>query len=133
MFLLKRAFTNAGVPARLHFVSDGQEAIDYLGGQGQFSNRSEHPLPDLLILDLKMPRLNGFDVLTWVRQKPGLRRLLVTVLTSSNQPQDINKAYDLGANSYLVKPHNNSQLSELANRVQRYWLEMNECPASLAA
>jgi CheY-like chemotaxis protein len=131
VFLLRRAFDHARVPARLHFVRDGQEAIDYLGGQAQFADRSEHPMPDLLILDLKMPRLNGFDVLSWVRKTPGLRRLLVTVLTSSDQPQDINRAYDLGANSYLVKPHSNTQLSEMANRVHRYWLEINECPVSL--
>src|SRR6185436_18985237 len=86
-FLLQRAFAASGVPAVLHFVRDGQEAIDYLGGEANYANREAHPLPDLLLLDLKMPRLNGFDVLAWLRQQPGLRRLPVTVLTSSDQPQ----------------------------------------------
>jgi CheY-like chemotaxis protein len=131
VFLLQRAFAAAQVPATLHVVRDGQEAIDYLEGQAAFSDRSTHPLPDLMLLDLKMPRLNGFDVLGWLRQKPGLKRLLVTVLTSSDHPQDVNQAYDLGANSYLVKPHGTSDLAELVRRVQGYWLESNRCAATL--
>jgi CheY-like chemotaxis protein len=132
VFLLQRAFAAAEVPATLHVVRDGQEAIDYLEGQDGFSDRSTYPLPDLILLDLKMPRMNGFDVLGWLRQKPGLKRLLVTVLTSSDQPKDINRAYDLGANSYLVKPHGSNDLTELVKRVQRYWLESNRCAAALA-
>ena len=131
VFLLQRAFTLSEVPAALHFVRDGQEAIDYLGGKAAFADRKTHPLPDLLLLDLKMPRLNGFDVLEWLRQQPGLKRLLVTILTSSDQPQDINRAYDLGANSYLLKPHNSQELSDLVSRVQQYWLEINQCPVKL--
>jgi len=131
VFLLERAFASAGVPASLHFVRDGQEAIDYLGGEAAYSDRTQHPLPDLLLLDLKMPRLNGFDVLEWLRQQPGLKRLPVTVLTSSDQPQDVNRAYDLGANSYLLKPHSSHDLSDLVKRVQKYWLEVNLHPNAL--
>ena len=132
-FLLQRAFAAAQVPATLYFVGDGQEAIDYLGGTGAYSDRKTYPLPDLMLLDLKMPKLNGFDVLTWIRQQPGLKRLPVTVLTSSDQPQDINRAYDLGANSYLLKPHGSQELSDLVGRVQKYWLELNQCPLELVA
>src|SRR2546427_3822951 len=132
IFLLQRAFTLSGVPAGLYFVRDGQEAIDYLGGTATYTDRNEFPLPDLLLLDLKMPRLNGFDVLAWLRQQPVLKRLLVTILTSSDQPQDINRAYDLGANSYLLKPHNSQELSDLVSRVRQYWLEVNQCPVELA-
>src|ERR1043166_8521303 len=132
IFLLQRAFAAAQVPASLHFVRDGQEAIDYLEGEASFADRTTYPLPDLMLLDLKMPRLNGFDVLNWLRQKPGLKRLLVTVLTSSDQPTDINRAYDLGANSYLVKPHIMNELAELVIRVSKYWLEANRHPVSLA-
>src|SRR5437660_8409386 len=121
VFLLKRAFTLAQVPATLHFVRDGQEAIDYLEGDAEFQDRTEYPLPDLMLLDLKMPRLNGFDVLTWLRRQPGLKRLLVTILTSSDQAQDIDRAYNLGANSYLLKPHSSQQLADLVERVRRYW------------
>jgi CheY-like chemotaxis protein len=133
VFLLERAFAAAQVPASLYFVRDGQEAIDYLEGESAFADRTLYPLPDLMLLDLKMPRLNGFDVLAWLRQQPGLKRLLVTVLTSSDQPQDINRAYDLGANSYLLKPHNSNELSELVKRVQKYWFESNQRPAILEA
>lgn len=130
-FLLERAFANANVAATLHFVRDGQEAIDYLAGEAGFSDRNTHPLPDLFLLDLKMPRLNGFDVLTWVRSKPGLRRLLVAIFSSSDQPRDVNRAYDLGANSYLIKPHSTSDLADLVERLRNYWLEANRCPYSL--
>ncbi len=133
VFFLKRAFQMAGVPASLQFVRDGQEAIDYLDGENRFADRNTYPLPDLMLLDLKMPRLDGFDVLNWLRQQPGLKRLLVTVLTSSDHPQDINRAYDLGANSYLLKPHNAEHLSELVKQVERYWLEVNRCPPTILA
>src|SRR5689334_20571018 len=132
VFLLQRAFAAAEVPATLHIVRDGQEAIDYLEGEANYADRQAHPLPDLLLLDLKMPKLNGFDVLSWLRRQPGLKRLLVTVLTSSDQPQDINRAYDLGANSYLLKPHSSENLSELVKHVQKYWLELNRCPVRAA-
>jgi len=131
VFFLQRAFAAANVPANLHFVRDGQEAIDYLGGDARFADRTTYPLPDLMLLDLKMPRMNGFDVLEWLRIQPGLKRLLVTVLTSSDQPQDINRAYDLGANSYLLKPHSTNDLAEVVKRLQRYWLELNRNPVLL--
>ena len=133
VFLLQRAFAAADVQARLSFVRDGQEAVDYLEGEAAYSDRQTYPLPDLLLLDLKMPRMNGFDVLAWLRQQPGLKRLPVTVLTSSDQPQDVNRAYDLGANSYLLKPQDSQALSELVERVKQYWLELNHRPAVLAA
>jgi CheY-like chemotaxis protein len=130
VFLLQRAFAAASVPASLHFVRDGQEAIDYLTGEADYSDRATYPLPDLMLLDLKMPRLNGFDVLEWLRKQPGLKRMLVTILTSSDQARDIDRAYDLGANSYLLKPHGSQELNELVERVQRYWLELNLRPAT---
>src|SRR5262245_57504279 len=104
VLLLRRAFTKAGVEAPVTFVRDGQEALDYFQRQHGFSDERVHPMPTLLVLDLKMPRLDGFDVLKWLRQQPGLRRLLVVVLTSSSEASDVNRAYDLGANSYLRKP-----------------------------
>ena len=132
VFLLQRAFSLAGTPIALHFVRDGQEVIDYLCGESQYADRKSFPLPDLLLLDLKMPRMNGFDVLQWLRDQPGLKRLLVTVFTSSDQPQDVNRAYDLGANSYLLKPHNSEFLCEVVKQVEKYWLELNLSPVVLA-
>src|ERR1051325_1772689 len=93
VFLLQRAFQKAGIDAPLVFVKDGEEAINYLAGTNQFADRTTHPLPGLFLLDLKMPKLNGFDVLEWLQKQSGLRRLLVTVFTSSAAPKDVNRAY----------------------------------------
>jgi CheY-like chemotaxis protein len=131
-FFLQRAFGKTWMPVGLKFVRDGQEAIDYLRGEPPFGDRLAHPLPQLLLLDLKMPRLNGFEVLHWLKTQPGLKRLLVIVFSSSAETGDINRAYDLGANSYLVKPHATEQLLELVNRVEQYWLEANQNPNFLA-
>jgi len=127
-FFLQRAFAKTGVMVGLRFVRDGQEAIDYLRGEPPFADRAVHPLPALLLLDLKMPRLNGFEVLHWLKTQPLLKRLLVIVFSSSAEEGDINRAYDLGANSYLVKPHATEQLIDLVNRVEKYWLEANQNP-----
>ena len=132
-FFLQRAFAKAGVSVGLKFVRDGQEAIDYLRGEPPFTDRGTHPMPQLLLLDLKMPRLNGFEVLSWLKTQPGLKRLLAIVFSSSAEAGDINRAYDLGANSYLVKPHATEQLLELVNRVEKYWLEANQNPNFQAA
>src|ERR1043166_8865305 len=102
--ILKLAFEKAQVNVPLHFVSNGEEVIEYLKGEGRFSNRDEYPLPKVLLLDLKMPVLSGFEVLEWLRLQPSLRRLLVVVFSSSDLPEDVNRAFELGANSYVVKP-----------------------------
>src|SRR5262245_8374290 len=111
-FLLERAFARAGIKATIQLARDGQEAVDYLRGSKPSTDRQAQPLPVLVLLDLKMPRLDGFDVLEWLRQQPGLRRLSVVVFSSSNEPRDINRAYDLGANSYAVKPVDPASLVE---------------------
>src|SRR5205807_5891563 len=105
-----------------------EEAIEYLKGEGKFADRQEHPLPSLLLLDLNMPLRNGFEVLEWLRLQPGLRRLLVIVFTSSQLPEDVNRAFELGANSYLVKPHDFKKLEETARYLEEYWLKLNRCP-----
>ena len=132
-FFLKRAFSKVGVRTALHFVRDGQEVLDYLLGEGQFADRHAHPRPDLLLLDLKMPRMDGFQVLDVVRQRPGIKRLPVVIFSSSAQEQDINRAYDLGANSYLVKPHAMEDLAKIVERLEKYWFEVNRHPDYLAA
>jgi CheY-like chemotaxis protein len=132
-FFLERTFSKMGVPVVLHFVRDGQEVVDYLRGELSFADRRVHPLPDLLLLDLKMPRLDGFDVLKWLRQQPVLKRLPVVIFTSSGQADDINRAYDLGANSYLVKPHAMDDLAGLVERFKQYWVEANRIPCQTAA
>ena len=133
VFLLKRAFIKAGINVPMHIVNDGQEAVDYLTGQEPYANRKEYPLPTLLLLDLKMPRLSGFDVIRWVREHKGLRRLPILVLSSSGLGKDVNRAYDLGANSYLLKPSRFEDLEVLAEDVERYWCQRNRGPESLDA
>jgi CheY-like chemotaxis protein len=128
VLLLKRTFAKVAIPIRLHFVRDGQEAVDYLSGAAGFEDREQHPLPSLFLSDLKMPRLDGFQVLDWLRRQPGLRRIPMIILSSSSEPRDVNRAYDLGANSYLVKPHSAERLSELVQQLRIYWLESNCFP-----
>ena len=128
VLLIQRAFQRTHVANPLQVVRDGEEALAYLSGQGAFADRERHPLPVLMLMDLKMPRKSGLEVLEWVRQQPGLKRLPITVLTSSNQSPDINRAYELGANSYLVKPAGFDSLLELVKNLDMYWLILNEKP-----
>jgi len=132
-FFLQRAFSKMGVPVSLHFVRDGQEVIDYLRGEPPFADRQAYPLPSLLLLDMKMPRLNGFDVLDWLKRTAPVKRLPVVVFSSSEEAKDVNQAYDLGANSYLVKPHATEDLLALVERLKKYWLEANKTPEVKAA
>jgi len=127
-FILKRAFERAGMEVPIQFVKDGQELIDYLSGTHGFANRKDHPMPRVVLLDLKMPKLNGFDVLRWLQQQPELRRLIVTVLSSSDESADVNLAYDLGANSYVVKPGSLSGYTNIVEKLRDYWLEVNRPP-----
>lgn len=120
-FFLQRAFSRAGIPVTLHFVTDGQEAIDYIAGQGRFADRVAHPMPDLLLLDLKMPRLDGFDVLNWLRRQPELKHLEAVIFSGSDEAHDINRAYGLGATAYLVKPHSVEELNTLVGRLKKQW------------
>lgn len=131
VFLTRVAFKRAGVSSLLREVHNGEEAIAYLLGENAYSNREEFPLPTLMLLDIKMPQKNGFDVLTWVRSQPGIKRLFIVVLTASTREDDIEMAFDLGANSFLVKP---STLTELTNMIQCLdaWRELNQFPSLIA-
>src|SRR5688572_14379196 len=96
VMMFQRAIRDYNLGSVVHVVSDGEQAIEYLKGEGKYANRAEYPLPTLFLLDLKMPRMNGFDVLEWVREEPALRGLLIVVLTTSDRISDINRAYQLG-------------------------------------
>jgi CheY-like chemotaxis protein len=124
--LFQHAARKAGLNLRMLTVADGEEVFAYLGGTGKYANREEFPIPDLMMLDLKMPRVSGFDVLAWVRRQENLRRLPILVLTSSNHSADIQRAYELGANSYIVKPVGFEALVALTQVVHQYWLRWNE-------
>jgi len=130
-FVLQRAFEKADIDADLRFVEDGQDAVDYLAGKGTFGDRKANPMPKLLLLDLRMPRLSGFDVLGWLKKDPTLRRLPVAVFSSSNVDRDVDRAYDLGANSYIVKPGSLSGYTEFIETLNRYWNEINRVSSDL--
>jgi CheY-like chemotaxis protein len=123
ILLMRKAFQRASVPNPVHFVRDGEEAISYLSGEGKYANRDEYPLPVLVLLDLKLPRKDGFEVLSWIRRQHGLRSLPVVVLTSSTEIRDVNRAYSLGANSFFVKELDFQGSVDLGRLLQIYWLE----------
>jgi CheY-like chemotaxis protein len=128
VFALKWAFKRAQVTNPLQVVTDGQQAVDYLSGAGEFSDRERFPLPFLLFLDLKMPYLNGFDVLAWMKQRPELESIAVIVLTSSDEARDHQKAYELGARSYLVKPPERDEITQILNSLQSLWMRHEQTP-----
>jgi CheY-like chemotaxis protein len=122
VFLLKRAFEKAGVNNPVIVARNGQEAIDYLNGSGKFTDRAAHPLPGLMFLDLKMPLVDGFDVLAWLNNRKMNRKLPVVVLTSSNQERDIKQAQQMGADDYRVKPQQFEELLRIVKEIHERWL-----------
>ena len=127
IFLLCKAFTKAEFNPSVQEVHNGEEAIAYLAGDGAYSDRAQFPLPAMMLLDLNMPRKNGFDVLTWLRAQPGLKRLTVVMMTASMRKEDVARAFDLGANSFLVKPSGMEQLVAMV-RFIRDWTQFNQFP-----
>ena len=123
VMLMNLAFSRAGIPAKLQVVGDGDEAIAALEN-GTFAGGQ----PVCVLLDVKLPRVSGLEVLAWIRNQPRLRRLPVILLTSSSQTADINRAYDLGANSFLVKPPDLDSLTQLVKTVAHYWVQTNVRP-----
>lgn len=129
VLLMRRAFKKANILNPVQVVSDGAEAVAYLRGEDRYADRNAFPLPTLALLDLKLPRRSGLEVLEWVRgQDSPVRRLPIVVFTSSNQTSDINRAYELGANSYLVKPVDFEGLVEMVKAWEKYWLVLSEKP-----
>ncbi len=126
--LIQRAFKKANLANPVQLVRDGDEAVAYLSGAPPYDDRTRFPLPVFMLLDLKLPRRSGLEVLAWVRQESLVRRLPVVVLTSSRESVDVNRAYDLGVNSYLTKPVGFEALLEMVKNVNLYWLVLNENP-----
>jgi CheY-like chemotaxis protein len=113
VLIMQSTFRKAAVPNPLQVVSDGDQAIAYLKGEAPYSNRQRYPLPVVILLDLNMPRKNGFEVLAWIRADPNLRRTTVDILTASSRTVDVERALDLGANSYIIKPSKVDALVEM--------------------
>jgi CheY-like chemotaxis protein len=122
VILFRLALKRAELPYTLAVTHDGQEAIEYLSGSPPYDDRQAHPLPGLMFLDLKMPRLTGFEVLAWLTEQPRLRQVPALVLSSSSYPDDIQKAAQLGARDYYVKPHTLGELSTILRDAAQRWL-----------
>lgn len=122
VLLLKKAFQRVALDIAVQFVTNGEEAIDYLSGTEQFHNRREYPEPDLVIMDLKMPRKGGFEVLEWFRNLQEGALIPIIVLTSSHREADVQRAYSLGANSYFLKPSNFEEFRDMIQVIYQYWI-----------
>ena len=132
VLLCQHAFHEAAVPNPLLVACDGAEAIEYLEGSGRFVDRSQYPVPIVILLDLKMPRVSGFEFLEWLRRRPDASRYIVIVCSSSNIPGDIEKAYALGAHGFIPKPYTISERIEVWTCFKNWWLRFNEFPAPQA-
>ncbi|AEG94212.1 response regulator [Ramlibacter tataouinensis] len=128
VLLIRRAFRRSGITTPLSVVGDGDAAVAYLAGEGPYADRSLHPLPRLVLLDLKLPCRSGLEVLAWIRGRPAFSGLVVVVLTSSSESRDLERAYALGVNSFLVKPVEFDRLLDMVKTLDLYWLGLNEYP-----
>lgn len=122
------AFREARLSNQIYVAHNGEEALDYMFGEGQFSDRKHYPLPNLILLDLKMPGIGGNEVLQRVKNTPEIKRIPVIILTSSKEEGDRALSYDLGANSYLVKPISFDGFLEVVKKVTDYWISLNVEP-----
>ena len=126
VLITRRAWKKGLIKNKLYIVKNGEEALKFLYKQGAHVNA---PTPSLMLLDLKMPRVDGFEVLKVIKQDPWLKKMPVIVLTTSDREKDIQLAYDLGCNSYIVKPVNYDNFLKAVVDIQRYWIILNEIPS----
>jgi two-component system response regulator len=129
VFFLQHAMLKAGIKNPIQVATDGQQAIDYLEGNGKFSDREAFPLPCLVLLDLKLPHVMGLKVLEWIRERSGMD-VVVVMLSASGEDADIESAYRLGANAFLIKPPKANQLEAMARAIKDFWLTHNVLPHS---
>jgi len=126
--LTLRAFKKCNLHNKLYWVKDGVEALEFMSGTGAFADRDPRELPRLILLDLKMPRLNGLDVLRSLKADERTHAIPIIVMTSSNQERDLNACYELGVNGYVTKPIGFAELTEAIARIGKFWLLVNRVP-----
>jgi CheY-like chemotaxis protein len=131
VLVMTMALKKVGLTGPIRVAGDGREAQDYLSGAGKFADRDEYPLPYVVLLDLKLPRVPGLEVLKWLRERPEFDPTIVLVLTSSPMPEDIERAYHLRANAYLVKPAGLEKLFLMAQAIKDFWFVQNH-PAAVS-
>ena len=119
--LVQMAFKRSKIVNPLHWAKDGLDAIAYLNGDGPYADRKLYPFPEIMILDLKMPRMSGLELLAWIREHPQFRVIPTIIMTSSQQDADIEKAYSLGANTYMIKPSSFEELARMVSLAREYW------------
>jgi CheY-like chemotaxis protein len=120
-FFLERAFRKIGLKNPVQILTDGAAVMDYLKAEGKYSNRSEYPFPSVMFIDVKMPRVNGFEVLQWLQCHQQCKVIPTMVFSSSEQPEDIERAYQLGANAYIIKPNTTTELEEILRSAHDFW------------
>jgi len=126
--LIKKAWEKSGVAANLRFVEDGEELLEYLNNTGRYTDPGSTPRPSLILLDLNMPRKDGREALREIKAVPGLRRIPIVILTTSQADEDICRSYDLGANSYITKPVTFGALVDVLRVLGKYWIEIVDLP-----
>jgi CheY-like chemotaxis protein len=129
-FLIRRSFERLGIENPLHEVTDGAQAIAYLEGEDEYSDRAKYPFPGIVLLDLQMPRMDGLQVLQWIRSKLTVSGLLIIVLSRLDEIRQVNRAYALGANSFLTKPGTEQDLHSLITAFRDYWILKNKPPTT---
>ena len=120
-FFVERALDASGLGMFFHGVCDGQQAIDYLKAKEDFANRNKYPFPNLLLLDIKMPAVDGFDVLAWLREHPECKVIPTIIFSSSSRESDVHHSYVLGANAFIVKPTSAEELTKLIQLTYQFW------------
>jgi CheY-like chemotaxis protein len=128
IFVMKMACQRSGIPHQLNIVEDGDLAVEYLAGNGKFKDRTAYPFPDVVFLDIRMPKRDGHEVLRWIREQPHLKNLPVVMLTGSVQPSDVNRAFELGVTSYLKKIPCPAEFGQAVRIILKYWLEIHISP-----
>lgn len=128
IFFVERIFRQIGARCTLQFARDGVEAIDYLSGKGKFGDRSKYALPTIILMDLKMPRKSGFEVLEWMQKQPEIKLIPTVIITSSTLQDDVTRAYRLGANAVMNKPVDKESLMQMLKTFHIYWTDFVEMP-----